>query len=157
MDHAIDALKNNEEEIVRRFSGDPKDFIRKCTEVGIFSRAIGRMIKKSFEDLDSNVPRDVSIRYLLVHAYDSLQGNQGPFLKLLANYGVPAELVHTLTQSYTLSLAEGVSGAGGACVRGLKHPRNNLFLEMHVSALTEILAGQCDKWENNYWHISKLA
>ena len=54
MDRTVAALKNNEEEIVCRFSGDPKDFIRKCTEIGIYSREIGGSIKKSFEALDSN-------------------------------------------------------------------------------------------------------
>ena len=151
MDRAVTALKNNEEEIVCRFSGDPKDFIRKCTEKGIYSREIGGSIKKSFEALDSNVPRDVSIRYLLVHAYDGLQGNQRlfePFLKVLAKYGVPTDLIHKVTQSYTLCLAEGVSCAGGAVDVGSKRPRNNFFLERHVSALTEILSGQSNKWEN---------
>ena len=150
MDRAVTALKNNEEEIVRGFSGDPKDFIRKCTEIGIYSREIGGSIKQSFEalDLDSNVPRDVSIRYLLVHAYDGLQGNQRlfePFLKVLAKYGVPTDLIHKLTQSYTLCLAEGM---GGAVDIGTKRPRNILFLERHISGLTEILAGRSSKWEN---------
>ena len=151
MDRTVTVLKDNEEEIVRSFSGDPKDFIRKCTELGIYSREIGGSIKKSFEALDSNVPRDVSIRYLLVHAYDSLQGNQRlfqSFLKVLANYGVRTDLIHKLTQSYSLCLAEGVGGAGGAVDVGSKRPRNNLFLERHISALTEILAGQSNKWEN---------
>ena len=151
MDRAVTALKNNEEEIVSRFSGDPKDFIRKCTEKGIYSREIGGSIKKSFEVLDSNVPRDVSIRYLLVHAYDGLQGNQRlfePFLKVLAKYGVPTDLIHKVTQSYTLCLAEGVGGEGGTVGVGSKRSRNNFFLERHISALTEILAGQSNKWEN---------
>ena len=105
----------------------------------------------SFEALDSNVPRDVSIRYLLVHAYDGLQGNQRlfePFLKVLAKYGVPTDLIHKVKQSYTLCLAEDVGGEGGAVGVGSKRPRNNFFLERHVSALTEILSGQSNKWEN---------
>ena len=151
MDRTVTTLKNNEEEIVRGFRGDPKDFIRNCTEIGIYSREIGGSIKKSFETLDSNVPRDVSIRYLLVHAYDGLQGNQRlfqPFLKVLANYGIPVELIHKVTQSYALCLAEGVGGEGGAVDVGSKRLRNNSFLERHVSALTEILAGQSNRWEN---------
>ena len=109
MDRTVAALKNNEEEIVRGFRGDPKDFIRNCTEIGIYSREIGGSIKKSFEVLDSNVPRDVSIRYLLVHAYDGLQGNQrlfGPFLKVLVKFGVPTDLIHKVTQSYTIDNPE---------------------------------------------------
>ena len=150
MDRAVTALKNNEEEIVRGFSGEPKDFIRNCTEIGIYSREIGGSIKKSFEALDSNVPRDVSIRYLLVHAYDGLQGNQRlfePFLnKVLANYGVPADLIHKVTQSYTREGVGNVLSTGGPC--GSKRLRNNYFLERHVSALTEILAGHSSSWNN---------
>ena len=162
MDRAVTALKNNEEEIVRGFSGDPKDFIRKCTEIGIYSREIGGSVygsvKKSLEALDSNVPRDVSIRYLLVHAYDGLQGNQRlfqPFLKLLANYGVPTELILKVTQSFRSmeTVGSGVCvgdtlspGSTGNVVAGTKRPCN--FLERHISALTEILADHSSKWQN---------
>ena len=158
MDRTVTALKNNEEDIVCRFSGDPKDFIRKCTEIGIYSREIGGSIKKSFEALDSNVPRDVSIRYLLVHAYDGLQGNQRlyePFLKMLANYGVPrpAELLGKVTQSYHRSMetmGSGVSDAlsPGNVIVGTKRPCDFYFLERHISALTEILADHASKWQN---------
>ena len=158
MDRTVTALKNNEEEIVCGFSGDPKDFIRKCTEIGIYSRAIGRSIKKSFEALDSNVPRDVSIRYLLVHAYDGLQGNQRlfqPFLKVLAKYGVPTELILKVTQSFRSmeTVGSGVHvgdtlspGSTGNVVAGTKQPCK--FLERHISALTEILADHSSKWQN---------
>ena len=158
MDRTVAALKNNEEEIVRGFSGDPKDFIRKCTEIGIYSREIGGSIKKNFEALDSNVPRDVSIRYLLMHAYDGLQGNQRlfePFLKMLANYGVPrpAELLGKVTQSYHRSMetmGSGVSDAlsPGNVMVGTKRPCDFYFLERHISALTEILAEHASKWQN---------
>ena len=166
MDLAIAALKNNEEEIVCRFSGDPKDFIRKCTEIGIYSREIGSSIKKSFEalDLDSNVPRDVSIRYLLVHAYDGLQGNQRlfqPFLKVLAKYGVPDHVLlicracatqrsSSPVSMETMSLADGVGDVLSTCGTGTKlpHNRRNHFLERHIPALTEILAGQSSNWQN---------
>ena len=86
-----------------------------------------------------------------MHAYDGLQGNHRlfrPFLKVLAKYGVPTDLIHKVTQSYTLCLAEGVGGEGGAVDVGSKRLRNNFFLERHISALTEILAGQSNKWEN---------
>ena len=151
MDRTVAALKNSKEEIVRGFSGDPKDFIRNCTEIGIYSREIGGSIKKSFEalDLDSNVPRDVSIRYLLVHAYDGLQGNERlyePFLKVLANYGVPAELIQRVTQSYTREGLGNVLSTGRPS--GSKRLRNNVFFERHVSALTEILAGHSSSWNN---------
>ena len=149
MDRTVTALKNSEEEIVRGFSGDPRNFIRKCTEIGIYSRAIGGSIKKSFEalDLDSSVPRDVSIRYLLVHAYDGVRGKQRhfePFLNVLGNYGVTAELMHKVTQSHTL-VGDLLSTGGTNCSKRL---RNNFFLERHVSALTEILAGQSSSWNN---------
>ena len=168
MDLTVTALKNNEEEIVRGFSGDPKDFIRECTEIGIYSREIGSSIKKSFEalDLDSNVPRDVSIRFLLVHAYDGLQGNQRlfqPFLKVLAKYGVPDHVLLSCkacaTQRSsspvfmeTMSLAEGIGDvlSAGSASDGIKRPQNRYFQERHISALTEILAGHSvsSKWEN---------
>ena len=159
MDRTVVALKNNEEEIVRGFSGDPKDFIRNCTEIGIYSRKIGGSIKKSFEDLDSNVPRDVSIRYLLVHAYDGLQGNQRlyePFLKMLANYGVPrpSELLGKVTQSYhnrsMETMGSDVSDALSPdnVMVGTKRPCSFYFLERHISALTEILADHASKWQN---------
>ena len=169
MDRAVTALKNNEEEIVCRFNGDPKDFIRNCTEIGIYSREIGSSIKKSFEslDLDSNVPRDVSIRYLLVHAYDGIQGDQRlyePFLKVLAKYGVPDHvlLLCKATQRSsspvsmeTMSLAEGIGDLLSLCgtgkvVVGAKRPRDrrNHFLIRHIPALTEILAGQSSNWQN---------
>ena len=164
MDLAIDALKNNEEEIVCRFSGDPKDFIRKCTEIGIYSREIGGSIKKSFEALDSNVPRDVSIRYLLVHAYDCLQGNQRlfhPFLKVLAKYGVPDHVLllckacatqrsSSPVSMETMSLADGIGDVLSTCGTGTKlpHDRRIFFLERHIPALTEILAGQSSNWQN---------
>ena len=159
MDRAVTALKNSEKEIVRSFSGDPKDFIRNCTEIGIYSRAIGGSrslklrdrpsIKQSFEALDSVVPRDVSIRYLLVHAYDGLQGNRRlfqPFLKVLAKYGIPADLIHKVTQSYTREGLGNVLSTGR--LGGSKRLRNDYFLERHISALTEILAGQSSSWNN---------
>lgn len=162
MDCAVTALKSNEEEIVCHLSGDPKDFIRKCTEIGIFSRDTRGSIKKSFAALDSNVPRDVSITYLLVHAYDALLGNQRlyePFLKVLSKYGVPEHVlllckVTQLTSSpvsmEAMSLAEGVgdvlsTGGAGNVIVGTKRPRNYYFLERHISALTEILAGHSSK------------
>ena len=147
----VNALKDSEHEIIRHLGlgyGDLKEFIRECTETKIYSREIGDWIKQSFEALDSNVPRDVSIRYLMVHVYDGLQGNHRLFLKVLAKYGVPTDLIHKVTQSYTLCLAEGVGGEGGAVDVGSKRLRNNFFLERHISALTEILAGQSNKWEN---------
>ena len=156
MGGTVTALKNNEEAMVRGFSGDPKDFIRKCTEIGIYSREIGGSIKKSFEALDSNVPRDVSIRYLLVHAYDGLQGNQRlyePFLKVLGNIGVPAELLGKVTQSYHRSMETMGSGVSDALspdnvMVGTKRPCDFYFLERHISALTEILADHASKWQN---------
>ena len=168
MDLTVTALKNNEAEIVRGFSGDPKDFIRKCTEIGIYSREIGGSIKikQSFEALDSNVPRDVSIRYLLVHAYDGLQGNQRlfqPFLKVLAKYGVPDHVLllckacatqrsSSPVSMETVSLAEGIGDvlSAGSASDGIKRPQNRYFQERHISALTEILAchSVSSKWEN---------
>ena len=167
MDRAITALKNNEEDIVLRFSGDPKDFIRKCTELGIFSREIGGLIRKSFEALDSNVPRDVSIRYLLVHAYDGLRGNQRlfePFLKVLAYCGVSDHVLLRIKATQgspspifmeTMSLADDIGDALSTCstekvVVGAKRPRDrrNHFLEEHIPALTEILDSQSSKWQN---------
>ena len=41
-----------------------------------------------------------------------------------------------------------MGGEGGAVGVGSKRPHNNFFLERHISALTEILAGQSNKWEN---------
>ena len=154
-------IKDSEDEIVRHLVGsdhDLKEFIRECTQTRIFSREIGGSIKKSFEALDSNVPRDVSIRYLLVHAYDGILGDKGLYnslLKVLTEYGLPVEVMCTISRSYAIHKVSmetmGGSGdalsTGGASV-GTKRLRNAFFLEKHVSVLTRILAGQSGKWEN---------
>ena len=139
---AVTAIKDNEDELVRHLlDSDLDKFIKECAQARIFTRSI----KKSFEHLDSNVSRDLSVRYLLLHAYDGLQGNQRLFqlfLKVLAKSRVPAWLMRKVTQSYT--------GEGGDVLStcGAKRPRNNDFLESHVSALTEILAGHSSSWNN---------
>ena len=139
---AVTAIKDNEDELVSHLlDRDLDKFIEECAQSRIFTPSI----KKSFEHLDSNVSRDLSIRYLLMHAYDGLQGNQilfQLFLKVLAKSRVPAGLMRKVTQSYT--------GEGGDVLStgGTKRPRNNDFLENHVSALTEILAGHSSSWNN---------
>ena len=157
----FNAIKDSEDEIVRRLVGSDhnlKEFIRECTQTRIFSREIGGSIKKSFEALDSNVPRDVSIRYLLVHAYDGILGDKrlyNSLLKVLTKYGVPVEVMCTISRSYVIHKVsmETMGGSGDALSTGgasvcTKRLRNTFFLEKHVSVLTQILARQSGKWEN---------
>ena len=79
-----------------------------------------------------------------MHAYDGLQGNQRlyePFLKMLANYGVPrpAELLGKVTQSYLRSMETMGPGVSDALsprnvMVGTKRPCDFYFLERHISA-----------------------
>ena len=157
----VNAIKDSEDEIVRHFVGsdhDLKEFIRECTQTRIFSREIGDSIKKSFEALDSNVPRDVSIRYLLVHAYDAIQGDKrlyNSLLKILTKYELPVEVMCTISRSYAIHNVsmETMGGSGdalstGSASVGTKRLRNTFLLEKHVSVLTQILARWSGKWEN---------
>ena len=141
---AVTAIKDNEDELVSHLlDRDLEKFSKECAQARIFTPSI----KKSFEHLDSNVSRDLSIRYLLLHAYDGLQGNQRLFqlfLKVLAKSRVPAGLLRKVTQSYTCEDGDVLSTSTGCS----KRLRNNDFLENHVSALTEILAGHSSSWNN---------
>ena len=78
---------------------DLTSFMRSCMDFGI----IHDNVKKSFESLDPAVPRPLSIRYLLSHAYEVLKGNPEQYqhlLEVLASHGVSREVLGIEEQSY---------------------------------------------------------
>ena len=78
---------------------DLTSFVRSCMDFGI----IHDNVKKSFESLDPDVPRPLSIRYLLSHAYEVLKGNPEQYqhlLEVLANHGVSREVLGIVELSY---------------------------------------------------------
>ena len=135
---------------------DLTSFVRCCMDFGI----IQDNVKKSFESLDPAVPRPLSIRYLLSHAYEVLKGNPEQYqhlLEVLANHGVSREVLGIVEQSYQdllepddfvqLSGGSGEALSGGVARVGSKRPLSHgSFLERHVSALTELLAECSIKW-----------
>ena len=166
-------LRSNEDEIVRYLEKvDLKSFVRNCVEIGVISKNV----KESFEYLDPAVPRPLCIRYLLLHAYEQLEGNSRlskSWFDLLTKLGVPNHLFkleqsvpedlqlssgHTVRNSHvslqTMSLAEGIGEVfagveGGHVATGAKRPPSELvFSEEDVSALTENLAEFSSKWVN---------
>ena len=167
------AQKNNEEEFVCSLEKvDLKSFVRNCAEIGVISKNV----EESFEYLDPAVPRPLCIRYLLLHAYEQLEGNSGlskSWFDLLTKHGVPNHLFkleqsvredlqlssgHNVQNSHvslqTMSLAEGIGEVfagveGGHVATGAKRPPSELvFSEEDVSALTENLAEFSSKWVN---------
>ena len=167
------AQESNEEEFVCSLEKvDLKSFVRNCAEIGIISKNV----KESLEYLDPAVPRPLCIRYLLLHAYEQLEGNSGlskSWFDLLTKHGVPSHLFkleqsvpedlqlssgHNVQNSHvslqTMSLAEGIGGVfagveGGHVATGAKRPPSELvFSEEDVSALTEKLAEFSSKWVN---------
>ena len=78
---------------------DLTSFVRSCMDFGI----IHDNVKKSFESLDPAVPHPLSIRYLLLHAYEVLKGNPKQcqhLLEVLANHGVSREVLGIVELSY---------------------------------------------------------
>ena len=161
----VNAFRNHEDEIIKSLkSAGLKEFVGECWEV----KALSRIVKESFESLDSDVPVSLSIRYLLLHVYDRLQENPRLYerlLTVLAKCGVPDKVISSVRGSYalltsapisteTMRLAEGISDVfspGGASdvTIGVKRPQNyHLLKEKHISTLTEILAHQSSKWQN---------
>ena len=143
------------------------DSLDKHADLGNFTRDITQYkfisqdVKKSFDSLDPSVPRPLQIRYLLLHAYHTLEkGNsklRERWFKLLAKHGVPSQLVQSIMEAQSLtrsdSLAEQhdsmVSGDGATNVSiSKKQPSGGYFLERHISDLTEVLAGYSGQWEN---------
>ena len=166
-------LRSNEDEIVRYLEKvDLKSFVRNCVEIGVISKNV----KESFEYLDPAVPRPLCIRYLLLHAYEQLEGNSRlskSWFDLLTKHGVPSHLFkleqsvpedlqlssgHNVQNSHvslqTMNLAEGIGEVlagveGGHVATGAKRPPSELvFSEEDVSALTEKLAEFSSKWVN---------
>ena len=167
------AQESNEEEFVCSLEKvDLKSFVRNCAEIGVISKNV----KESLEYLDPAVPRPLCIRYLLLHAYEQLEGNSGlskSWFDLLTKHGVPRHLFkleqsvredlqlssgHNVQNSHvslqTMSLAEGIGEVfagveGGHVATGAKRPPSELvFSEEDVSALTEKLAEFSSKWVN---------
>ena len=158
----VNAFRNHEDEIIKSLkSAGLKEFVGECWEV----KALSRIVKESFESLDSDVPVSLSIRYLLLHVYDRLQENPRLYerlLTVLAKCGVPGKVISSVRGSYalltsapisteTMRLAEGISdvfspGGDSEVTIGAKRTHQYVFEEKHISALTEILACQSNKW-----------
>ena len=153
----VSAFKSSEGDIVRCLEkADLTSFVRSCMDFGI----IHDNVKKSFESLDPAVPRPLSIRYLLLHAYEVLKGNPEQYqhlLEVLANHGVSREVLGMVKQSYQdllksddfvqLPGGSGEALSGGVARVGSKRPLcHGSFFERHVSALTELLAECSIKW-----------
>ena len=143
------------------------DSLDKHADLGNFTRDITQYkfisqdVKKSFDSLDPSVPRPLQIRYLLLHAYHTLEkGNsklRERWFKLLAKHGVPSQLVQTIMEAQSLTGSDSsveqhnslVAGDGATNVSiGKKRPSGGYFLEKHISDLTEVLAGYSGQWEN---------
>ena len=139
----------------------------KLADIGNFTRDITQYkfisqdVKKSFDSLDPSVPRPLQIRYLLLHAYQRLEkGNsklRERWLRLLAKYGVPSQLVQSIMEAQSLTGSDSsveqhdslVSEDGDTNVSiGKKRPSGGYFLERHISDLTEVLAGYSGQWKN---------
>ena len=153
----VSAFKSSEGDIVRCLeNADLTSFVRSCMDFGI----IHDNVKKSFESLDPDVPRPLSIRYLLSHAYEVLKGNPEQcqhLLEVLANHGVSREVLGIVEQSYqdllepddfVQLLGESSEALFGGVARvGSKRPLcHGSFLERHVSALAELLTECSSKW-----------
>ena len=153
----VSAFKSSEGDIVRCLEkADLTSFVRRCMDFGI----IHDNVKKSFESLDPAVPHPLSIRYLLLHAYEVLKRNPEQYqhlLEALANHGVSREVLGMVKQSYQdllksddfvqLPGGSGEALSGGVARVGSKRPLcHGSFLERHVSALTELLAECSIKW-----------
>ena len=155
----VSAFKSSEGDIVRCLeNADLTSFVRSCMDFGI----IHDNVKKSFESLDPDVPRPLSIRYLLSHAYEVLKGNPEQcqhLLEVLANHGVSREVLGMVEQSYQdllepddfvqLPGGSGEALSGGVARVGSKRPLcRGSFLERHVSALAEFLSECSSKWHD---------
>ena len=153
----VSVFKSSEGDIVRCLEkADLTSFVRSCMDFGI----IHDNVKKSFESLDPAVPRPLSIRYLLLHAYEVLKGNPEQcqhLLEVLANHGVSREVLGIVEQSYQdllkpddfvqLPGGSGEALSGGVARVGSKRPLcRGSFLEHHVSALTSLFAECSIKW-----------
>ena len=156
-------LKYYEDEIVDSLRNiDLHSFVRSCVKI------ISQNVKKGLESLDNNVSHSLAIRFLMQHAYEKMEGNAPLFelwLDVLAEHGISSELLSNIRQSCvittdpqlsmeTMCLAEGVgdvlhrSEASGVIGDKLSRPKDMIFSERHISALTEILAHQSRKWMN---------
>ena len=155
----VSAFQSSEGDIVRCLEkADLTSFMRSCMDFGI----IHDNVKKSFESLDPAVPRPLSIRYLLLHAYEVLKCNPEQcqhLLEVLAYHGVSREVLGIVEQSYQdllepddfvqLPGGSGEALSGGVARVGSKRPLcRGSFLERHVSALAELLSECSSKWHD---------
>ena len=138
------------------------DLAKFTREIAQF-RFISQDVKKCFDSLDLSVPHPLQIRYLLLHAYHTLEKGSSKlrerWFKLLAKHGVPSQLVRSIKESQRQNLGSSVEqhhcavtgdGVGVTKVNiGTKRPLNDcLFSEKHISAITEELIGCSGKWKN---------
>ena len=114
---------------------------------------ISQDAKKSLESMDREVDWARKIRYLFLHAYESLQRNPRLYerwLKLLSEHGASSEALEQVRLSYegycaresdysvsamTESLADGINEelSGNGSAAGTKRPRNYAPLEELIS------------------------
>ena len=152
----VGAFKASEREIVRCLKrADLTSFLRSCTEIGV----IHENVKKSFESLDPTVPIPLSIRYLLLHAYELLEGNPElcqHLLEVLAHHGVYNDVLEMVKNyqdlfepdNFVQLPGERGEALSGSVVRiGSKRPLfHGSFLERHVSLLADLLAECSTRW-----------
>ena len=164
---AVKALKDHEDMLVTSLKDT--DLVR-LARLGSERGFISQDVKKSLDSMDREVDWARKIRYLFLHAYESLQNNPRLYerwLKLLSEHGASSEALEQVRLSYegycaresdysvsamTESLADGISeelsvSGSAEVVVGKKRPhKNDHFIERHVSVLTEILAMHCSMW-----------
>ena len=156
---AVKALKDHEDMLVTSLKDT--DLVR-LARLGSERGFISQDVKKSLDSMDREVDWARKIRYLFLHAYESLQNNPRLYerwLKLLSEHGASSEALEQVRLSYeeycaresdysvsaiTKNLADGIIQE----LSGRKRPHEyDHFSEWHVSVLTEILANYCYKWE----------
>ena len=128
----VDFLKSREQEIVLALeNADLRKLSREGAELGV----IPQEVKTSLDSLDPAVPHSRQSRYLLLHAYEQLEGNHrlcGRLIKWLQKHGVPKTVLSRVPEAES-------------CV-GLHVPESKCFQRVHVTTLTEILAPYAYKW-----------
>ena len=146
----LKALKDHEDMLVT--SLEDTDLVR-LARLGSERGFISQDVKKSLESMDHEVDWARKIRYLFLHAYESLQSNprlHERWLKLLSEHGASSEALEQVRLSYegycaresdysvsamTESLADGINEelSGNGSAAGTKRPRNYAPLEELVS------------------------
>ena len=146
----LKALKDHEDMLVTSLKDT--DLVR-LARLGSERGFISQDVKKSLESMDHEVDWARKIRYLFLHAYESLQNNprlHERWLKLLSEHGASSEALEQVRLSYegycaresdysvsamTESLADGINEelSGNGSAAGTKRPRNYAPLEELVS------------------------